>query len=79
MIVIDILASVISCYIFRLLITFKCQSVKPVILVFFIGILSEWFLDFINCFLEDKESKIYVWLGNTFIVLSISMLSGAMV
>ena len=77
MIVIDILASVISA-IFPIVDYIQMSVSEACYTGIFIGILSEWFLDFINCFLEDKESKIYVWLGNTFIVLSISMLSGAM-
>ena len=44
----------------------------------YIGILSEWFIGFINCFLENEESKVLVWTGNTLITLTISMLSMSM-
>ena len=77
MIIIDILTSVISA-VFPIVDYIQMSVSEACYTGIFIGILSECFLGFINCFFEDEETKIYVWIGNTFIVLAISMLSGAM-
>ena len=45
----------------------------------YVGILSEWFISFVNLLFTDEDEKIFVWTGNTFLVLSISMLSAEMV
>ena len=74
MIIIDILTSVISA-VFPIVDYIQMSVSEACYTGIFIGILSECFLGFINCFFEDEESKIYVWIGNTFIVLAISMLS----
>jgi hypothetical protein len=47
------------------------------VVLIYLGVLSEWITNFINLFIND-EKKIFVYSGNTFVLLTISMLSSEM-
>ena len=76
-ILIDIFSSIVSA-VFPFADYVQMSAEEAYFIGIYIGILSEWFIGFINCFFSDEGSKVFIWAGNTFIALSISMLSVAM-
>lgn len=73
----DIIGSVISSF-FPFADYIQMSTEEANVSLIYLWILSEWFISYINSFLEDNERKLFVWGGNTFIVLSITMLSDAL-